>query len=116
MTHIEHVFRIANWFFKHMSTKFATGVTEHGGKLYRKPVLKMLRDEIIDAAVYFEVLEKQHEDALAELSPVISAIEFNDIYDYPSAKPDHKKLCQAITRAYNILKFGNPEGEIEEDK
>ena len=60
MTNIEHIIRIANWFVGHMAKKYETGAKEHGGRLWRKNVLKMLRDEIIDLPVYFEVLERQH--------------------------------------------------------
>lgn len=105
MTPADHILRIAAWFISHMTKKYEIGQAEHGGRLWRKNTLKMLRDEIIDLPVYFEVLEKQHEEALELLGIVVSDIP--EVY-----RTEHETR---IVQAYNILKFGNPEGELEED-
>lgn len=104
MTPADHVLRIASWFISHMAKKYEKGQAEHGGRLWRKNTLNMLRDEIIDLPVYFEVLEAQHARAITLLAVAIAEM------------TDEKTIGDgSVIEAYNILEYGNPEGELEED-
>lgn len=104
MTQADHILRIAAWFISHMSRKYEKGQVQHGGRLWRKNTLHMLRDEIIDLPVYFEVLEQNHEEAKHCLKVAI---------DY---MVDEKTIGdESVIQAYNLLEYGNTEGEQEED-
>ncbi|MHA1952162.1 MAG: hypothetical protein ACW987_20150 [Candidatus Thorarchaeota archaeon] len=50
---------IALWFTDNLHSKFWSGDKEHGGKLWRKPCLPHLREELIDAITYLAVVEDQ---------------------------------------------------------
>ena len=47
-----HEEEIADWFAKAMSKKYRAGQTEHGGALWRKPMVNHMIEEIIDLSVY----------------------------------------------------------------
>ena len=54
-----HEEEIADWFAKAMSKKYRAGQDEHGGKLWRKPMLKNMQDEVVDLVVYFHTHNMQ---------------------------------------------------------
>jgi hypothetical protein len=45
--------------------KYRRGQAEHGGDLWRKPMLRSLADELTDANVYFATLERRVEDCMS---------------------------------------------------
>jgi hypothetical protein len=106
MTPEQHADDIVKWFKRNVEEKYFKGQKEHGGRLWRKPVLSMLRDEVVDAATYFEVLEAQHREAAFHLKLCMDA--FN------ACSPDDAE-SHAIC-AYNLLTIGNIEGLPEEEK
>lgn len=91
------------WLWNHTVDKFRRGVEEHGGKLNRKPVLRFMRDEIIDLPTYFFVLESQHEAAA-------------DLLDRALYRISDDKGAELVAAAFNILTYGNPEGIVEEER
>jgi hypothetical protein len=112
MTPKDHINRIVAWFSVFMGQKYMVGQDEHGGKLWRKPVINAMKDEVIDMVVYFEVLEAQYTKAVAELEVAMEVIrEFNK-EDFTDRTDE---WIEATENAYNILVFGNKEGELEED-
>ncbi len=119
MKPLDHMNRIIAWFSLHMSQKYTIGQEEHGGRLWRKNVCKMLRDEIIDLSVYYEVLEQQYDQAVAELDTAKKIIEefrqdeFTD-EDYEVATKT-EEIYKSVYNAHNILVYGNKQGELEED-
>ena len=90
-------------FAERSSKKYDAGQAEHGGRFWRKPVLRYMQDEIVDLVFYYDVLAEQHEVALKYLE--LARNEFSSgepigVFDY-------------ICCAENVLRYGNPEGEIE---
>ena len=105
MTPIEHLNHIVTWFISHATKKYMAGSEQHGGRLWRKPVWKYMRDEVIDQVVYFQVLEEQQEEVLIQLKWALKAL------------PDDPNSAGIfITKASNLLEFGNIEGIPEEEK
>ena len=104
MTPKQHMERICNWFKIAGTKKYNRGQAEHGGKLWRKPALKLLGDEILDIPIYFRVLEEQQEEVLDQLQMALAA------------GHDLAVITMHIRNAYNILKIGNKEGITEEEK
>jgi hypothetical protein len=72
----------------------------------------MLRDEIIDLSVYYEVIEQQYAKAVAELEHAKGIIEEFEREDYTDRT---EEIHNGVKAAYNILVFGNKDGELEED-
>ncbi len=112
MTPKQHFDNICNWFRVKGEAKYFRGQKEHGGRLWRKPCLKLLGEEILDMPIYFRVLEEQHELALDYLA--LALADWTDDNDLSSIMPHTDKAN--VRNAYNILRFGNPEGEVEEEK
>ena len=104
MTPIEHAQKICAWFIQHAITKYMAGQEEHGGRLWRKPVWKYLRDEIIDMPIYFQVMEEQQTRIEILLGDALSKM--SDGY---SGESD-------VKAAYNLVCYGNEEGTKEEEK
>lgn len=75
--------------------KFIAGQIEHGGDLYRKPVLHEAIAEAVDMFTYLHVLATQAGHALRLL----------DNY------ADRCSLPPEVAAARNLLRFGNVEGE-----
>jgi hypothetical protein len=107
MTPKQHMENIADWFKEKATTKYFRGQKEHGGKLWRKPALKLLGDEILDMPIYFRVLEEQQEEVLNQLQKALTKYTHN--YTLWS-------IMVHVQKAYNILKVGNPEGIAEEER
>jgi hypothetical protein len=84
--------------------KYKAGQEEHGGKLWRKNCLGQLENELIDALIYFKVIEHQYELARQVLLDALGGeISYED----------------AVDIVYGILTWGNiwgkPGGEEEPD-
>ena len=84
--------------------KYVAGQQEHGGRLWRKPAMDFITEEIADLAVYWDVAMEQQADLKVEVGLALG-------YCDPKS-PAYKH----ILRAANILSFGNAEGEVEEEK
>jgi hypothetical protein len=112
MTPEDHMNRISAWFTLFMQAKYEAGQKEHGGKLWRKNVVHAMKDEVIDMVVYFEVLEGQYRKAVQELEhamEIIGEFERDDFTDRT------EEIHDAVKFAYNVLVYGNRDGELEED-
>jgi hypothetical protein len=105
MTPIEHVQKICAWFVQHAITKYMAGQEEHGGRLWRKPVWRYLRDEIIDMPIYFQVLEEQQTRVEVLLGDALKGFVVEDHPSYDS-----------VQKAYNLIVYGNEDGIAEEEK
>lgn len=84
--------------------KYERGQREHGGRLWRKPQLERLTDEVLDLAVYTFTLRDQHQRAIEELRKGLNARTDQFAYAY---------VCDGARRALNILTKGNPDGDFE---
>lgn len=93
-----HVALILDRFAADFHKKYAKGQIEHGGRLWRKPVLPFLVEEVLDFVSYADVIGRQHE--------VMKEICAEALHH-----PDH--ALAAIGMIRNILVFGNPEGVVE---
>lgn len=81
---------------RRISSKFVAGQAEHGGNLFRKPVVEEAIHEAVDLFTYLFVLERQQQQALSLLDDWLS------FHDCPPRE---------IAEARNILATGNAEGE-----
>lgn len=86
---------IASSFSDDLIAKYPVGQIEHGGNLYNKPVLREIREELLDLVAYAHVHEQQVMRALAKLD---------------AAFDRYSSLPQEIREARNLLRFGNEEG------
>jgi hypothetical protein len=99
----EHVNTIMAVWKTRIVPKYHQGQAEHGGKLWRKPVLDAITDEIADLMVYWDVQLEQFEEVGLALSGALQNLD-QDHGAYPFVK-----------EAINLLSYGNREGEMEED-
>ena len=93
---------VVAWFTDNFNTKFFAGDKEHGGKVWRKPCLPHLREELIDAITYLAVVEDQMNRVKVLLGAAISTGCESDTYEL-------------VMEAYNILMTGNEQGDKEEE-
>lgn len=84
-----HIISILSNFSDSAYNKYMAGQKEHGGRLWRKPLVREVTAEAIDFVIYVSTLAEQL--ALAK----------------KWAKKEH------ATKTFNILEFGNPEGTKE---
>lgn len=92
----DHIRDIQTEIARSISEKYEYGQTEHGGRLWRKPVLPDIKDEITDLVIYFDTHMQQFEEAMDILEGWLANNE-DDM----------------IEKAFNILNTGNPEGVME---
>ena len=84
--------------------KYHKGQEEHGGRLWKKPVINMIGQEITDLNVYHDVLVEQW-TSVRQL--------VNDAFLLMSEdQPGFREVYKAL----NILIYGNEEGSDEPDK
>ena len=88
-----------------VAEKYKAGEKEHSGRLWRKPVHKLIGDEITDLGIYFDTHMEQVERVKELLRGVL-----ND------AGPSDEEYWMAVEMAYNILEYGNEDGIPEEDR
>lgn len=63
-----HLNRIINWFEELVRPKYVRGQQEHGGNLWTKPgMLRNIKEEITDLAVYVQTLEEQVQEYYPEV-------------------------------------------------
>lgn len=95
----EHLARVLARVSDRISPKYRAGQAEHGGKLWRKPALRHMLEEVDDLIVYAEVVERQNRDLVQLLGTAISERSFG-----------------LVAQAYNLLTIGNVDGEAEEER
>jgi hypothetical protein len=95
----DHQEAILGKFRSEFQDKYAIGQREHGGRLWKKPVFPMLKQEAMDFVSYVWTLEDQLIDVRVLLA---QAIQDGD--------------WALVSEAFNILLYGNDEGRKEEDK
>lgn len=108
MNPVEHLNHIVTWFIGHVTKKYMQGQHEHGGRLWRKPVWKFMRDEVIDMVVYFQVLEEQQQEVMTKLEQAL-----NELRNEGS---DPLIVEHFVQQAWNLLEHGNEDGTPEEEK
>jgi hypothetical protein len=89
--------------------KYAAGQEEHGGDLSRKAVLEHLAEEATDMMVYVIVLSDQMREATFRLKKLL------DVAQREGGSWLNRPERLWAEEAYNILQYGNPEGETEEE-
>jgi len=109
---LDHEEEISRWFTGLMRDKYRAGQDEHGGKLWRKPMLKHMTEEVIDLVVYMQTHTQQQHQLTALLMRAKSLIE-----TFPYEFTDGLAECEGvINRALNLLVEGNEEGKTEEER
>lgn len=93
-----HIDQIAADTIHAVEDKYLAGQKEHGGKLWRKPVVDFMGEEVTDMIVYFHVLKHQHHK--------MKQIAAHGLNGGDAAK--------ALKEVFNILSMGNAEG-VRED-
>lgn len=87
-----------------INDKYHKGQVEHGGRLWKKPVIQMIGQEITDLNVYHDVLIEQ----CTRVRQLV-----NDAFLLMSEdQPGFREVYKAL----NILIYGNEEGSNEPDK
>lgn len=84
--------------------KYKKGYYEHGGRLYNKPVINFINEEIIDNVCYFNVLRDQWNEMIKTIED--ARIAASDL----SEDITKDVLMTALERVYNILTTGNSQG------
>ena len=98
-TPLSHAEDVITTFTVDAKRKYLWGQEEHGGRLWRKPVLPMLYQEVLDLPIYLLTLMDQ-----------IGAV--RSLLNEAMASGD----LECVMRALNILNTGNLEGIAEEDR
>jgi len=97
----QHIEDIINEFSTLAKKKYNKGQKEHGGKLWRKPVVNEVMSEAIDFIIYVSTMLKQIETAKTYLKEFLDeGIQINSSSD-------------KVLYAFNTLEYGNPEGKNE---
>jgi len=95
----DHRDAILNEFNQLYKEKYAKGQAEHGGRLWRKSVRAMAKEEVLDFVSYMFTDHAQIDNVIKLLKHGIKTSDWG-----------------LVVQAYNILECGNPEGYREEDK
>jgi len=106
----KHESEIIDWFATTLSRKYRAGQEEHGGRLWRKPMLQHMIDEVTDLVVYLSTHRSQY---LRVVGLLYCALE--DMDNAESAGVDVIPGRDAVQAAFNLLAEGNEEGEEEEE-
>lgn len=94
----EHAEKVVADFSFDAIKKYQAGQEEHGGRLWRKPVLEFAWEEVLDLPVYMHTLRHQHHKMKEICAEGLSG------------------LCEpsvSLQKVFNILTCGNPEGVRE---
>lgn len=95
----DHRDYILDEFSRLFKAKYLVGQTQHGGRLWRKSVRDMAKEEVLDFVSYVFTDHAQIDNAKQLLYTAIETSSW-----------------QYVTQAFNILEYGNIEGALEEDK
>ena len=107
MTPEQHIQTLLDTFGAAARKKYDTGQEEHGGKLWRKPIMNYVMDEIIDMVIYWFTFRFQWQ----ELRALLVSLELR-VVDDPDVPED---VTETIGRIINLMDIGNPDGEWEEE-
>lgn len=99
-----HKEEITDDFTTESQKKYDVGQKEHGGKLWKKPTIHFMGEEILDQWAYYHVLREQW--ALVES---LLADEIKRVGDQGLPIPEK------LREAHNIMKTGNKKGEQLKD-
>ena len=88
-------------FQKRFMAKQEKGQNEHGGDIWRKPVLEHMAEEILDQWAYYFVLA-EHLKQIKQIS--------RGALDYRGDSGEVR--YQALAKIFNIVTYGNPEGDL----
>jgi hypothetical protein len=99
----EHVEEIISWIAKKVKSKYYAGQEEHGGKLWRKPMLKNLEEEVTDLIVYLQTHEMQQLKLIALLTEA-------------THQDNGQDMLPLVRSALNLILVGNEEGVPEEER
>jgi hypothetical protein len=101
----DHIAAIISELPERFLNKYKEGQEKHGGKLWRKNCLGHLENELIDALIYFKVIDYQHELARQVLLDALGGeISYEDAVD----------IVYGILTWGNV--WGNPSGEEKEEE
>ena len=103
----QHLAEVLAWFSDGVEKKYRAGQVEHGGRLWRKPVLKHAKAEIFDLNVYLQVLDTQWHDVLRLLEEAINKM---------AVDSTPESTFDIVFAARNIMKYGNADGYTEEER
>lgn len=106
-SHLDHARRVCIDTTNAVIKKYKIGQKEHGGNLWRKPVINFMGDELTDHIVYFHVLKEQWN----EMEKIATAALDGKSPDMIAAVFDYSR---ALVKIRNILTIGNPEGVKEQ--
>ena len=108
-----HGLEIGSDFSRSYIEKYAKGQAEHGGKFWRKPTLSYMKEEILDMWAYFHV----HQEHIEEIIKIAEASIAESFKDPELLIPSGgNNQVEALIKIRNILKFGNEDGIVEEEK
>jgi len=102
---------LAGWFTGLMSSKYRAGQEEHGGRLWRKPMVNHMIEEIVDLAVYMGTHRVQ---MLKVKGLLFEALENMMRAEAAGVMPIPGR--DAVQQAFNLMIEGNVEGEEEEER
>lgn len=85
--------------------KYNAGQKEHGGKLWCKPLLNAMLDEALDFSVYVQT----HMQQMQALEEYLAGA----IFELRSG--NQSKALMGMEHSLNIIRYGNPDGHLEEE-
>lgn len=109
MTPEQHVEEILAEVRHDVRTKYKAGQEEHGGKLWRKPIMNYMGEEITDLVVYWYTFRDQWYSLRRHLLQLEEAIGFNTEIVPDWVQADVEKAC-------NLMLHGNWQGKPEEER
>lgn len=98
--HVSYILSEAAW---DVMEKYKAGQEEHGGRLWRKPIMDYIGEEIVDLVVYWYTFKEQWKDAL--FLARLAHINCND--------PDTRGI---LLRLIHLMEKGNEDGVEEEER
>jgi hypothetical protein len=104
-----HKLFVANSTAEEIVNKYDKGQEEHGGKLWRKPIMDYIGEEIIDMAIYWSTFKVQWK----ELLHIIRYLHLLTLDPQTNTTSEIKALAE---KALNLMERGNVEGDEEEER
>lgn len=108
----DHLQGMVAWLSRRVAAKYRAGQLEHGGRLWRKPMLAQLLAEAVDLVVYLFVWYCQHQRLRGLL------VEARNLLREAASghRPDLVlEALDRVAKADNLLRHGNVDGidEVE---
>ena len=89
--------------------KYEKGQEEHGGKLWRKPIMDYIGEEIIDMVIYWATFKTQWKELL-------HTIRYLHLLTLDPQTNTTHEIKMLAGKALNLMERGNVEGEEEEGR